>query len=109
MLTQAATALASDGTTLYFATNSNIGGVTLPSGTPVSFGNVSFIRGLAVDGNTLWAATNAGTVLKLLRGAGGVSVVATIGGQSTPTAITLDANAVYWTNQGDGTVMRLAR
>ncbi|MGZ3442399.1 MAG: hypothetical protein ACXVDD_22920 [Polyangia bacterium] len=106
---QAATALASDGTTLYFATAGTIGGITLPTGTPQLFGNIANINGLAVDGNTLWASTAAGTILTLARSGNVISVVDSISGQATPIAIAVDSSAVYWTNQADATVMRVAR
>ena len=107
-LTLPAVALASDGTTLFYATNSDLGAVTLPVGTQQTFGSFSGARALAVDGNTLWVATN-NSVVHLSHTASAYTLLSTVVSQSTPTAIAVDAKAVYWTNQGDSTVMRLAR
>jgi hypothetical protein len=109
-IAQTATALASDGTTLYYATTNSLGALPLPSGaTPVPFGSFGNISGLAVDGNTLWATTSAGTILTLQRSGSTVTIVDTISAQATPVTIAVDASAVYWVNQGDATVMRVAR
>ncbi len=56
-----------------------------------------------------WATGGGGSAYELQRSGNSASIVATIGLQSLPRAITIDANAVYWTKENDGTVMRLTR
>ncbi len=57
---------------------------------------------LAIGGaNLYWTEKATGKVRAMPIGGGAITEVAT--GQRTPTEIAVDASAVYWANQGDGT------
>ena len=71
--------------------------------------------GLAVDTtHVYWTDADAGTIARLDKAGGSVEVLAT--GQAHPTRISVDADSVYWTNEGDpgcvaatGSVMKRAK
>jgi hypothetical protein len=39
----------------------------------------------------------------------GTPIVTLASGQANPFALAMDANAVYWVNRSDGTVMKVAK
>lgn len=71
--------------------------------------------GLAVDDlHVYWTDADAGTVARVDKAGVSIEVLAT--GQAHPTRITVDAESVYWTNEGDpgcvavtGSVMKRAK
>jgi hypothetical protein len=70
--------------------------------------NESGAMGLAVAGTLLyWTDAVSGAIGELdLTGGSPFDVIAS--GQSTPSSIASDGTYIYWTNNGDGTVMRAA-
>jgi hypothetical protein len=70
-------------------------------------------RGIAIDAAYVYwvdyvsATSTTGTVNRVPIGGGTVTTLAT--GLSSPVGIAVDSTAIYWTNQGDGTVSRLAK
>ena len=57
---------------------------------------------LGPAGHVYWANYGNGRVLKVPRGGGGKTTLAT--GQSVPSSLAVDGTHVYWVNAGDGTV-----
>ena len=103
---------------IYSASGSGILVAPLAFGTPVT--NVSptsrfkdgggdlIHTGVTVEGSTIWFTIGSlGTVATVPTSGGAARVLAT--NQADPEGIAVSANAIYWANQGDGTIMKLAR
>ncbi|HEY6460346.1 MAG TPA: hypothetical protein VIY73_09350, partial [Polyangiaceae bacterium] len=69
-------------------------------------------EGIAVDDSGVYWVTNTalGTVRSCpLTGCGGAAPRTLASGQASPFAIAVSATSIFWTNTGDGTVMKLAK
>jgi len=115
--------LAADATRIYFTANGTMpmmfhdgvvyaashDGTTLA---PLAMGQ-SYPRGIAIDAKYVYwvdyvgALSTTGSVNRAPIGGG--TVVTLASGLAAPVGITVDAAAIYWTNQGDGTISRLAK
>jgi hypothetical protein len=91
------TLIAADATSIYWASTSSIGKLTVGSGTtttPVS--SQSTIGGIASDGTSIYWTTmmSAGQVMKMPAGGGPPTTLAS--GQSSPSLISVDGVNAYW-------------
>jgi hypothetical protein len=99
----AARTVAVDGTGPYVGTGGQIvrGDSTLFAAGPGE------VTAMVSDGvNLYWVSEPVGKVLKLGVDKHGELPMEIAGGQKSPTAIAVGGGDVYWTNRGDGTVMR---
>jgi hypothetical protein len=104
-------AIAVDCTNVYFATNdgsrskvSRAGGAVTTLATGQGYPSFS----MAVDADRLYFIDDAAGEIRSVPIAGG-DVTTVASGQSNPGAIAVDAMYVYWTNLGDGTLMKAAK
>jgi hypothetical protein len=104
--------LAIDSNNIYFTNEATSGDVRQSpkngnsgtQGTVLSAAN-TMANGIATDGVNVYFTTG-GSVYKCPVGvAGGAKAIAS--GQNGPSALAVDSTSVYWTNSGDGTVMKL--
>jgi hypothetical protein len=97
-----------DSSNAYFGTTDGvIGQVPLAGGTAVTLATNQGggLLQMAVNSRNLYWAAN-GNIVTVPIGGGATTTLAT--GQSNPVGVAVDAANVYWSNMGDGTVMKLA-
>ncbi|HEY5241512.1 MAG TPA: hypothetical protein VIJ22_08610, partial [Polyangiaceae bacterium] len=77
---------------------------------PTKVANATRANDVAVDGTTVyWVDVTLNTVSSCaIAGCGGTPTVLA-SGQSSPTALVVDATAIYWVNANPGAVMKLAK
>lgn len=106
--------IVAEGTTVYWITQE--GSVRSfavgTSGPPRDLAKLTAPQRIAIDETSLYVTTSGlsastGTVVRIAKDTGAKTELAK--GLANPSAIALDANAVYWANIDDGTIMRIAR
>ncbi len=108
-LVDSAGAIVYDGKTFYATSVANTIGSIDSAGIGKLLAAGQPAPGIAVDGQFVYFTRNDTGTINRLPIAGGVAPTILSTGQSSPTEITTDATAIYWSNDGDGTVMRLAK
>jgi hypothetical protein len=98
---------ATDGTTLYFVSSSQIQKMNLPSGSPMSLATLTNVAAIALDDKHVYAATGS-TIVAIDRGSGTQLVLATIANGGAR-GVAVDARAIYFSNSNDGSISRLAK
>jgi hypothetical protein len=101
----AATAMASDGATLYYATGAQIHAQPTGGGAASSFAaSTSAVTDLAVDATSVYWIAVGGDVQSLAKASANGTPTTLASGQHQPLRLALDATALYWTNPGDGSI-----
>ena len=97
--------MAVDAANVYWTDGGSVWQLPVGGGTPKAIGHGNAF-GVAIDATTVYW-TDGDSVKKVPIGGGGVTTVAS--GLNGPWGIAVDAKNVYWSNNGDGTVMRVAK
>lgn len=111
LASQWASVVSLDGTNAYWSGNQvakcALGGC---GGNPTMLTSGSWTFGLDVDATDVYFTTqNGGTISKCAIGGCNQTPTTLVVGQSSPYFLAVDATAVYWTNYGSNSVMKLAK